>query len=34
VVTTAFLHTMYENMAAAAAALVVGVVGAFLWGRA
>jgi hypothetical protein len=24
---------MYENMATAAAALVVGVVGAFLWGR-
>jgi formate dehydrogenase iron-sulfur subunit len=34
VVTTAFLPKMYENMAAAAAAFVVGIVGAFLWGRA
>jgi formate dehydrogenase iron-sulfur subunit len=33
VVTTAFLPKMYENMAAAAAAFVVGIFGAFLWGR-
>jgi formate dehydrogenase iron-sulfur subunit len=33
VVTTKFLPSMYENMAAAAAALVVGIAGAFLWGR-
>jgi hypothetical protein len=33
-VTTRFLPEMYENMAAAAAAFVVGIVGVFLWGRA
>jgi formate dehydrogenase iron-sulfur subunit len=33
VVTTRRLPAMYENMAAAAAAFVVGIVGAFVWGR-
>jgi formate dehydrogenase iron-sulfur subunit len=33
VVSTKHLPAMYENMAAAAAAFVVGIVGAFMWGR-